>query len=162
MSTRRPMGPRDLAGTSSIKVSDIESALERTLSQMSKDERPRTPSPQPPSELPRKRVLLEADNVLVNSSPVTPLTPEPQSAVARPSVEPLSIKKKSSVWVSGAGSPRKVDRELTRTPSLTQQEDENAHVTSQPTARRAALGKQPAARATSLADETWENVRVSI
>jgi hypothetical protein len=162
MSTRRPMGPRDLARASSIKVSDIENALERTLSQMSKGDRPKTPSPpQLHPEPPRKRAPLEADSVLVNSLPVTPLTPEPpQPAGARPIVEPLSIKKKSLVRASGAESPRKVDRELTRTPSLTKREDENARVISKPTAPRTALGKHPATRATSLAEETWESVRV--
>lgn len=160
MSTRRPMGPRDLARASSIKVSDIESALERTLSQMTKNERLRTPSPPPPRpESPRKRAPLEVDNIMVNSSPVAPLTPEPpQSSAARPIVEPLSIKKKSSVPASGPESSRNVDRELTRTPSLATREDEDVHVVSKPTASRTALGKQPATRATSLADEMWESV----
>lgn len=153
------MGPRDLARASSIKVSDIENALERTLSQMGKGERPKTPSLPLHPEIPRKRVPLEADDVLVNSLPVTPLTPEPpQPSGTRPIVEPLSIKKKSLVRASGAESSRKVDRELTRTPSLTKREDENSHVISKATAPRATLGKQPAARATSLAEEAWESV----
>lgn len=96
MSTRRPMGPRDLARASSIKASDIEASLVRTLSEMgggkhssqpssssSTDGPPtlpplrlfRTPSPQPPQPStsrtsPRKAVPpLEPEYVFVDSSP---------------------------------------------------------------------------------------------
>lgn len=159
MSNRRPMGPRDLARASSIKVSDIELALERTLSQMERDARPRTPSPPPQSRSPRKRPPLESDHILTNGSPATPVTPDPPQAIEpRPPVAPLSIKK-TSVRTSGSSSPRKDSRELTRIPSLTMREDENVTLSTISRNIHDAPGKRPFTRATTLAEQTWEDVR---
>lgn len=152
MSNRRPMGPRDLERAATVSASDIEHALKRASSQISQSQ-PRTPSP---SRGHRKRVPLELDLSIINGSPITPITPEPPLAENRPLVEPLSIVKKTSVRVSGI--PQRKDGNLTRTSTLPRHEDENAPIAGTSASHSLALGKNFAGRASSLADQTWEDV----
>lgn len=152
MSNRRPMGPRDLERAATVSASDIEHALKRASSQISQSQ-PRTPSP---SRGHRKRVPLELDLSIINGSPITPITPEPPLAENRPPVEPLSIVKKTSVRVSGI--PQRKDGNLTRTSTLPRHEDENAPIAGTSASHSLALGKNFAGRASSLADQTWEDV----
>lgn len=161
--SRRPMGPRELERSSTIKASDIEATLERTLSQLSQS-RPRTPSP-PRQSSPRKRVPVpvaaDPDLSMIEASPMTP--DPPREEAPRPVVEPLSIVKKTSVR-SSAPPPRREKEKGKERPASVQpgrhERAESSHAGSSSTrTHHTALGKHPAARATSLAEETWEDVR---
>jgi hypothetical protein len=178
MGIRRPLGPRDLAHTSSIKATDIEAALDRTLSQMGRG----TPAPlELPAEIaaslprpytpshssPRKPAPIESDYVVVSAAPSvsdlpgSSLPPNPEPPITVPVVEPLAIKKRSLV--------RTRDEELHSRPMNGSLSDrvqppspiKTGHVyasTSRPLSSTS-LGKHPASsRVTSLVEESWEAV----
>lgn len=131
MSTRRPMGPRDVPKSPKIRPVNMEIDLENTLTQLGHPAPPPPPrTPSPPSHSPRKRLPLEpTDQIpldMVHIPSCTPLKKVPSTKI-----EPLSIKKKNSVRrASPTLNKKNRDSPSTRTSSRTSREKESRMPTS--------------------------------